>query len=369
MSRGQVLQGTIALTDSRARILGFDGLRAIAFLLVFVSHKSPWQVTECYGAAGVWMFFVLSGFLITRILATSRREIEAGRSQIFPALVNFYVRRTLRIFPIYYLFLAVMAALAAAGLMDLGGRYRQLADWLFLSNVYIEVYQQWGHLGHLWSLAVEEQFYLLFAPIALVLLSRRMLSICAGLIGISLLAHLGLFAAGAGRIHFDANSLVNFGLLGLGGLAGLRADRPLPKALRGDLAIVVALAAFLVVPALLSMDVYLRFGRPSAIFIACLLVQAYQNQNGRAIALLNSGPFRRLGVISYGAYLIHVVIDCRAALRAAGFSGPAVEIAGVLLDLVLTIVLATLSWRYYERPIRALAGRISVPTTTSAGPS
>lgn len=344
------------MSGSKTRILGFDGLRALAFVLVFVSHKFIASTSERYGTAGVWLFFVLSGFLITRILASHRADIEAGTSSVRASMQEFYLRRTLRIFPVYYLFLAVVTVAASYGLLDLGDIWRQAAYWLYLGNVYIE-FHDWGPVGHLWSLAVEEQFYLLFAPLALCLPLKRLPLTCAGLVLLSVAAHLALLAAGTGDIHFDANSLVNFGLLGLGGLAGLFADRPLPALLRTNGAIGLTLLAFLIAPALIPKPEWLQFGRLAGVLAALLLVQIHQSQGGRAVAVLNWGPLRRLGVISYGAYLFHPVIHCAGLLAAAGVSLPAPQAIGPMLDFVVTVALAGLSWRYFESPVRNLAGR------------
>jgi peptidoglycan/LPS O-acetylase OafA/YrhL len=89
---------TAALNDrsvpvGHGRIRGFDGLRAIAFLLVFASHKIHLQQLDSFGDIGVWLFFVLSGFLITRILASSRIEIETGLCTVSNSLGDFYLRR------------------------------------------------------------------------------------------------------------------------------------------------------------------------------------------------------------------------------------------------------------------------------------
>src|ERR1700722_18281924 len=84
------------------RVRGFDGLRAIAFLLVFASHKIYFAHADSIGDIGVWLFFVLSGFLITRTLARSRLDIEHGLAGVSERLGSFYLRRTARIFPPYY---------------------------------------------------------------------------------------------------------------------------------------------------------------------------------------------------------------------------------------------------------------------------
>ena len=95
------------------RIRGFDGLRALALLLVFFQHYAKIGQTFETGGYGVWLFFVLSGFLIVRILHGERQRIEAGAVSARSALGSFYWRRTLRIMPIYYLSIAVMATLDA----------------------------------------------------------------------------------------------------------------------------------------------------------------------------------------------------------------------------------------------------------------
>jgi peptidoglycan/LPS O-acetylase OafA/YrhL len=92
------------------RIRGFDGLRAIAVLMVFLQHRVLGSRAEA-GHLGVWIFFALSGFLITGILSAQRRTIEAGASEFLVELKRFLLRRTLRIFPVYYLLLAIMAVL------------------------------------------------------------------------------------------------------------------------------------------------------------------------------------------------------------------------------------------------------------------
>jgi peptidoglycan/LPS O-acetylase OafA/YrhL len=341
------------------RIHGFDGLRAIAFLLVFVSHKAPTALTERYGTAGVWLFFVLSGFLITRILSQSSSEIEAGNTTFFSRLLDFYVHRTLRIFPIYYLFLAVVMALGIFGLMDIGTKGRQLANLFFLSNVYVE-YRGWANdLGHLWSLAVEEQFYLFFAPLALALPQRRLPFLCISIIFLSVATHLVLLSRGSWHISFDVNSFVNFGLLGLGGIAGLYADRRLPSWLVSDVAIVVTFCLFLVAPIFMSEPwQYLHLGRISGFAIALLLVQIYQNQQGLASSYLNSRPLREIGVISYGAYLIHPVIHLSGILNFFGIRASFPLWVSMIFELSVTLALAEISWRFLEKPVKGTSDQV-----------
>ena len=245
------------------RIRGFDGLRAIAFLLVFVSHKWIMPVTDRLGSVAVWIFFVLSGFLITRILAGHRSRVEAGRASHYEALADFYRSRVFRIFPPYYAVLAVLTALAAAGLYNLGAAGRQWADLLFYSNIYIEQHGWRGELGHLWSLAVEQQYYLVFAPLVLFTPRARLPALCVALVAVSVVAHIFFLVRGAPQVTFDVNSFINIGLFGIGGLAGLFADRPLPRWLLNDVSIVVVFILFLTIVSL-PVPVFSEYGRLAA---------------------------------------------------------------------------------------------------------
>ena len=220
-----------------SRIRGFDGLRALAFLLVFISHKAPSPVTDRYGTAGVWVFFVLSGFLITRILAEARGRNRHRTKHFRSSLSRFYVRRTARIFPVYYAFLAVVTVAGLWGLVEVGSPARQLSNWFYLSNIYIGLNGWETRLGHLWSLAVEEQFYLLFAPLVLACPLRQLHIACFSILGASFGSHAYLLFTGASDARFDTDSLVNFGLMAIGGLAGaLGRPTPAPASEKGRIA-------------------------------------------------------------------------------------------------------------------------------------
>jgi len=148
--------------DSLARqpaiyIPSLDGIRAIAFLIVFVAHSMPYR--DLPGGFGVTVFFFLSGFLITTLLRS-----EAERTDSI-SLRGFYIRRVLRIFPPCYVTVAIVAALAAAGLVYNTESYKSLYAAFFYWSNYWNILG-FGNLpagmGVLWSLAVEEHYYLLF---------------------------------------------------------------------------------------------------------------------------------------------------------------------------------------------------------------
>src|SRR6478735_4517700 len=132
-----------------ARLPQLDGLRAIAVGCVMAFHFIPGvEQIAPLGSIGVRLFFVLSGFLITRILLASREQ------DLATATKSFYIRRSLRIFPVFYLVLAITWAMNI-------GPVRSTIGWhvTYLTNAYLFDRGSWhGSISHLWSLAVEEQF-------------------------------------------------------------------------------------------------------------------------------------------------------------------------------------------------------------------
>lgn len=148
-------------------IPSLDGMRALAFLVVFVAHSMPFNILP--GGFGVTIFFFLSGYLITTLL-----RAEAQRTGTI-SLRGFYARRVLRIFPPCYLTIIIVAVLAGAGVLYNTESYKSLvAGFLYFSNYWNIA--GWGNLpaglGVLWSLAVEEHYYLLF-PLLYAWFARR----------------------------------------------------------------------------------------------------------------------------------------------------------------------------------------------------
>jgi peptidoglycan/LPS O-acetylase OafA/YrhL len=351
------------MARSTNRIFGFDGLRAIAFLLVFVSHKIPNFYTGAYGMTGVWIFFVLSGFLITRILARSRENIENGGSTYGRSLIDFYVRRAGRIFPPYYTLLIVITVLAAMGLVDIGLRSAFLSNWFFLSNVYIQTRWWPAALGHLWSLSVEEQYYLIFAPIALAVPRTRLGTLCMIMLIVGTVVDIGAYFYGANFITFSVDSSINFALFAIGGLAGL-AVRPLPDWLKSAPAVWINIAIIGIMPFLMTDandEFLLTDGRPLAILFAILLLQISQDQSSALVRALSWTPLHRLGLISYGAYLYHYPISSGSILSHLGLGAEVTQTPWltVPMDFALTIIAATLSYRYIEQPIRNWSRRLA----------
>lgn len=176
---------TQAPVGMRGYIPALDGLRGVAILLVIASHYlgQNWRIATV-GWTGVSLFFVLSGFLITGILLDEKDKPHYFR--------NFYARRTLRIFPLYYLVL-ILAFVVAPLIPALNTEaYREVASrqawlWTYMMNIYASFYSEIGHnpfagdwleMLHFWSLAVEEQFYLVWPLVVLFTTRRQLLGVC-----------------------------------------------------------------------------------------------------------------------------------------------------------------------------------------------
>ena len=330
-----------------------DGLRFLCISAV-IWHHTPGAVEMAdlsilfaRGHVGVDFFFVLSGFLITTLLL--REEAAKGRF----SLRGFYWRRALRILPAYYL----VVGLAAFNAIVLNGRSEDIAlvpyYIFFLSNFLTE------HIGLLdptWSLSVEEQYYLIW-PALLLLLPRRWLpTLLLGLIALHLTVFLGLFdrigitaiEAGPLRIGLgDATPAIFMGSLAaiaLNSRAGFGRIAPL---LRSKAAPWVCFALLML--ALAGFPGMLR-GWPNMVvhglMTAMLISLVVREDNGMA-PLLKLRPIARIGQISYGIYLYHLFAlgVMMIVFARLGWHG-----SGLLLVSysALSILVAEISFRSYE---------------------
>jgi peptidoglycan/LPS O-acetylase OafA/YrhL len=200
--RGYEDEGARATALPRGFVPELDGLRGVAILLVIASHYlgEHWRVASL-GWTGVSLFFVLSGFLITGILLDAKDKPHYFR--------NFYARRTLRIFPLYYLVLFLMFVVAPLfPALDSEG-FRSVAQhqawlWTYTMNIHTSFFANigenpfagdWVQVLHFWSLSVEEQFYLVWPLVVLLTSRRQLIGICVAC----------FFGACALRIFFAAD--------------------------------------------------------------------------------------------------------------------------------------------------------------------
>ena len=321
-----------------------DGLRALAVTFVMAFHFVPGIDTYApLGSIGVRLFFVLSGFLITRILLASREW------QTPYALKIFYARRALRIFPLFYLVLAL------AALVNIGP-VRQTLGWhvTYLTNLYLFDRGSWhGSISHLWSLAVEEQFYLVWPILVLTLPERRLPAIITAM----------LVAAPITRLMIGGpmNSVLPTSCLdslAAGALLALPATRrPMMSAgfLAGVPLLVGALALRYAGFSGVPLEVVLDLG--VSLTSAWIIGRAARGLTGSVGALLSARPAVYLGTISYGVYLFHGFMPYVLGRYVSGFVDMPWPVRALLLT-ASTIAIASLSWRVFEKPLLAFKPRL-----------
>ncbi|QKK24646.1 acyltransferase family protein [Rhizobium hidalgonense] len=367
---------------SRDRVRGIDGLRAISLILVLQAHWAPseaFQEIAEWGRAGLLVFFVISGFLITRILIdlSARRQIFGARA----LLVNFYCRRFFRIQPIYYLGLAFIIC------MSLNDAVREdvLYHVLFLqnfSNVFLrEDLGTYGPAYPWWSLAVEEQFYLFWAPAVIFLRPRAWKAVLVGSIALAIGWRAFAWFADLGQ----ANVLVTLGnldALGAGAAVAIitSSDRgPVAASRWFSVVMVSGIVGFCI----LAWAEY-NFGLvafrssflgkvvcdvPVYLVAASLIFFLASGRADIAAKVLDNPVLTYLGRRSYGAYVYHLVVSYTFLYYVTpryiepllgiklGLYGP-VEFC---VFAPITIAIAALSYRYIEKPIFRLRDR-AVPT-------
>lgn len=345
---------------------GLDGLRALAVLAVIAYHLDPGLAPG--GLLGVGVFFVLSGYLITDLLAAEWKR--SGRIAMKP----FLLRRARRLLPAMFLMLAAvglwLALFEPSRLVSLKGdataAVLYVSNWWFVFHE-VSYFEQFGPpspLGHLWSLAVEEQFYLLWPIIfafGLRFAPRRgkLIALIAAGAAASALAMAFLYEPGTdpSRVYYGTDTRA-FGLL-IGAalavvwpsakLSALRVT-PLARVVLDGIGTAGLIAVLLMMARTGEYDASLYRGGMVVLSVAAAVVVAVAaHPASRLGAWLGWKPLRWLGVRSYGIYLWHypVIVLTRPAVQTG-------ETDWVLatLQLAATIVLAALSWRYVEEPIR-----------------
>jgi peptidoglycan/LPS O-acetylase OafA/YrhL len=332
------------------RVAALDGIRGFAVAIVMIGHAGFLPA----GGAGVDMFFVLSGFLITGLLLEEKHA--TGRVGLF----NFYMRRVLRLAPA--LALMVTLWLIASAILHVGFR-RQLEDSAMAAGYIANWTLAFGtgrplFLGHTWSLCIEEQFYALWPWITLGIYglfgrSRLGGEIClAGAIGVMAYRYWMSEFAGASlyRVYFALDTRSDALLLGAA-LAFLNIR--LPK-LAAEILGWLGAAALI---AYLAPYVY-PFGASYVIPAACtavILVGLLNAPSGSLAKLLSWRPLAWLGMISYGLYLFHYPI-----IRYMKFKQFDSWII-LLVELPLALLVATLSFYLLERPCLRLKDRFRRP--------
>ncbi len=362
-----------------------NGIRFIAVLLVLLDHwLIPINPFSFLGHLGVVIFFVLSGFLITRILFQNADDCRQNHSSILVKIIRFMYRRSLRIFPIYFLLLLI-------GLVFSLSNFKNLWPYLvfYLPNFYIMTKATWlGIWDHLWSLAVEEQYYLVFPYFVLLLAPRKYPLLFILLLLVGLGTRFGFYAFSSSEMQeqnwmwWYVNPFAALDCFGLGGILAYLfhyKQNYFQSVKFLKVGLIVSLIAFLAILNLGELTIFqhaniwsIVFERISGAFFSFFLIAlSIRKDTWILSAFLKSKPVSYLGSISYGIYLYHnVVLNYyhdegntiwfylnkylpNFHLELVNFT-----IYKFIISFLILVFLSSLSWFIIEKPINKYKNRI-----------
>lgn len=364
----------------RGHVPALDAIRGLAIVTVTLyrfgggtqgagSTIGHWWLVDL-GSRGVDLFFVLSGFLITGILFDATAKQHYFR--------NFYARRALRIFPLYYAALA-LTLFALPRVSDrLAAEFQPAVEqqewlWLYGANIQQALLGQWclGPLNHFWSLAIEEHFYLLWPAVIYFSSRAGALRICAGLFGASLIARMAWLAASGNDVAAEVLTPLRMDGLALGSWLALVARAPggLAWLKRYAPAVLVVFGAAALAAVLLERRF---FGLPHTAWActcgAILVLVVAAPRNSFLGQWGNSPTLQFFGKYSYAMYvfqlpLIALIAPVLTADGMANITGSA--LAGQLIYcgimFGLTTLLALASWHLFEKHLLAFKDYFSQP--------
>jgi peptidoglycan/LPS O-acetylase OafA/YrhL len=391
---GQAGHGGSARLLKRSIVPEIDGLRGIAILLVFLAHFWPSRGSAGVldsltfkGWIGVDLFFVISGFLIIGILIDTRGAPGYYR--------NFYARRVLRIFPLYYAFLAavfvIMPLMQGASYGESSFGQEAGSPWWYL--LYLTNFREFvGDSGvppmirPLWSLAIEEQFYLVFPLIVAAVQPTWLPRLLGALVAFAIAVRIGLFVWLPENHHVQyLLTPARFDTIAMGGLGAVlvRRDDMMRWRERASWFPAAALV-LLVVVGLVSgfdrRDPSLRLWGYTAIAAAFTLVLlwAVWRSGSSAVRGLRWAPLRLFGKLCYGLYVLHIGANLVADGVLERFAPQVRELSWLEFPISVTVSLAVawLSWMCFEEPVLRLkryfeyregSPRSRAPDTSLAG--
>lgn len=350
--------------SSDKHIPALDCIRGLAVLLIMLFHCFDFAVFK-FGWMGVDLFFVLSGFLITGILLDSKSSPNYYR--------NFIVRRILRIFPLYYfilLFCLILIPLISPQLFGPGYEYyikHQSWFWLYMQNW---LYSKTGFpdnqtLVHLWSLAVEEQFYIFWPLVIRLFNTKKLLAVCLIIVAFSLIFRFYI-GAELGFVHpfkymatFSRMDALTTGAI----IAILIRKRPdwLEKYIMPVfiISLVIVGAAILYLKAILFVRLTPIYTFIDILF-GCLLIFMLNKEKFLILRPLYGSVFSFFGKYSYGLYVYHFILYHVFEYNVLpGFitvfknNGVALLINGIIVFLI-SIPVSMLSYKYLEKPFLKL---------------
>jgi peptidoglycan/LPS O-acetylase OafA/YrhL len=336
-------------------IPALDGIRALAILLVLLFHWFPvdhWVNVLPNGPIGVTLFFVLSGYLISNILMG-----QQAAGTFLHSFKNFVIRRALRIFPIYFLVLLGLLVGKKIGIQVVTDFYEHpVYYWTYFYNHWLEQTQNWSDmLSPYWSLSVEEQFYIvwpffmllipsgkrllgfLWSVVVLGIIARYILVYKLDGIGVYMITCVDTFAWGALLAYYLRN--------GRSAELGIWIGRLwIPVLILWIILCVMHTDADLVKQ--------LFFRSLTSMVSVALLFQAMQE--GILARIFSWTPLRKLGQMSYGVYLYHMLVPDLVYQLAARLHIPLPEDPYHVIGILGLFLIAVISYRWIEKPIQEL---------------
>ena len=360
----------MSASPSKDRFQQLDALRAVAIAIVMLHHYINPPIL--LSGFGVTFLFVLSGYFATNTLLRLRRQMESGQTDMNGAVKDFYVRRYLRICPMYFLVLLLTALFNVEGARD-------SLPWngFFLSNIQTLVTGEWnGRFAPLWSLSFLEQFYLVWPFIVLVLPRRRMAPVLLCFIAIGPAWRLVCYWQNLSAIAWTVSPLSSCDAVGCGALLavarlGFSGEQVLPR--------LIWVSRWIGVPAFIGLFCLKALHRPpwytevmvpflGSLAFVWLSEKASRGFGGIIGAMLNNEAMARVGRMSYSIFLIHSFTEL--VLPHVGLMGRILDTNYRFLVLIpLSVALANISWCWIEQPIQEMRRRMPRPTLTELAPN
>lgn len=341
-------------------IKGFDGLRAFSILMVLITHLGLFHILPesnfikqrvwllISGSTGVNIFFTISGFLITKILITEKIE------KAFISFKNFYIRRFLRLIPPLLVLYVILLILMSLGYISSD------RTAIFLSAIYFYNFVSSTHytseLGHTWSLALEEQFYLLWPFVINYFKDKRIILVSLVIILLCVLAKhfLPLISVDdtlvsryykVNRWFFPAVAPIIIG--SLIAVLEFRFQDLIAPYLKKKMAFMLLSLALFFSPLYFPIDFILMSYIPQAFGISMLLLWIVHNQESRFSKVLEFKPLAYIGKISYGLYVYQ-------GLFLTTGPGGSLDVQQYPLNILLTFAVAIVSYEFYEKKVLKL---------------
>lgn len=347
-------------TENTGYMPQLDSLRAIAVFFVLLEHwlnEIPLLKLFPFGMSGVTLFFVLSGFLITQILLKSRDLSEQKNQNRIHSAKQFYIRRTLRIFPVYYLTILILYIFNVQNIRD-----KILWFLFYASNIYFFKINNWdGNLSHLWTLAVEEQFYIIWPFIILFIPKKYLINAILGIILSGPVFRTALFILGDGSqwsssfIHILTPSCMDcFGLGALLAFYRVNTDKFFQfTSKKAKIFLILNIISFMVLLFLEENFISVFLFRFNVSLISLFIISKVSlGYTGFLKIIFENKMLMYLGKISYGMYLFHNFIP----LIYKSLKLPPVQnlFLKFSVQFILLVITASLSWFLLEKPVNNL---------------